>query len=76
MATVLSYMPYAAISVNAFKDVQKLSEVTGVNKNLLQRFAVILTALSSFCPIDVQKTQAQPAVPAESRKKKAQRGHY
>ena len=39
----------------AFNNVDQLSEITGVDKTLLQRFAVILNALSSFSPIDVEK---------------------
>ena len=39
----------------AFQDVDKLGDVTDVDKELLQRFAVILTALSSCSPIDVEK---------------------
>ena len=41
----------------AFKDVRKFSEATGVDVKLLQRFAVILSALSSSSTIDVGKYQ-------------------
>ena len=39
----------------AFRDANKLSEVTDVNVELLQRFAVILSVLASSLPIDTAK---------------------